>query len=499
LIGRGNPFPGHWIGEKGTVRFSSEYMDPSLPIKRALHWLCSAAILLVASKALPSLQSEECATRLNPLVFEVRMEQLSQSSSPNTLVSTLPSYLKALLKYSTGGGPLAFVQAEAAATQLSNRLRSYRDSMEALRARFGSLKGISPTDRENIRRHIQGEANRILTRALAETDAQPWPSLATSNERPNAAMLFSKPTQSLVPLDLCQLLMERSQSGGLHLEKPTYLKRLEHWALPTVLRSLFATHAKQNKRSLFENSLLDVGAWDGRKTRAISTGIFGKVVAIEPDWERFDALQSREIPGLIAQNIALDAFAKKYQLEVDAILMSHMLYFLIDPAEGELNDLAALSWGLENTNATGIVVAVINDMDASIPSSRAHLRNRFKAPETNPLVSRYTNHLASLPDVHFEVLYPEIRLSYDSENGKQALRDLLVYMLPKNQRANEAEMIRKLDEYIAAHVRPTQSFTHRLAILVASKQPVSELVHAVTHPTDTAPPMVGLFEALLSE
>jgi|GEM_PF-57075 len=278
--------------------------------------------------------------------------------------------------------------------------------------------------------------------------------------------------------DACRMLRDRireldtlPEHSGRVFQRPNgYFKAKEFERLLTpnlklILRACFA-HAQKPQQ---DRLLLDIGAWDGRVTASLRE-FFGSTIAVEPHPDRFRQLAKRESDHFSAVNATIEELMEDpnaLQTKPDVILMSHLLYHLRTPIDEDV-DLQALLWAREQLAPGGILIIILNDTNPR-PGTRAHFRRTVRRGEKNQNPQQYVEFLRQRNSL-VQVMHPILRFEARTPEGKDALQDIMQWMLPPEVRWLEP----RIDEYRTKYTQNSdgqEAFEHALAIIVAHRDP----------------------------
>jgi SAM-dependent methyltransferase len=252
-----------------------------------------------------------------------------------------------------------------------------------------------------------------------------------------------------------------TEKPGEHRTRVTYeTKAMTWWSDYNIV---FAEGKDAN------SGVLDIGAWDGRVTASLRE-FFGSTIAVEPHPDRFRQLAKRESDHFSAVNATIEELMEDpnaLQTKPDVILMSHLLYHLRTPIDEDV-DLQALLWAREQLAPGGILIIILNDTNPR-PGTRAHFRRTVRRGEKNQNPQQYVEFLRQR-NALVQVMHPILRFEARTPEGKDALQDIMQWMLPPEVRWLEP----RIDEYRTKYTQNSdgqEAFEHALAIIVAHRDP----------------------------
>ena len=249
---------------------------------------------------------------------------------------------------------------------------------------------------------------------------------------------------------------------GIIVRSPELLRSFEQNKLiKPLLRRITTDHFVNYSVGLKKRTLLDLGAGDGEITNSLQDQ-FGTIVAIEEHEELFRQLayNSSRYSNINPQQVDIfDLLKVNGSIPADTVLMSHLLYGM----EGD-KDIELVNWTIGQVRQDGLVIIVLNDTTEDVGTS-ADVRKHFQSSRDTPSMRKYAD-LFEAKNMGIRLIRPELRISASTQSGKIALTDIIRFLIPGN--------IRKYDESIRRYVSSlpntegTLTFTHRLAVLVAS-------------------------------
>ncbi len=269
--------------------------------------------------------------------------------------------------------------------------------------------------------------------------------------------------------DFCQ------DTYGKIVQSPGIFRTIEREKLVIpALRSILSRQFQEDR--LLERTLLDIGSWDGSIPIALKEH-FRSIYAVEPSQVRFESLQRKlsrfskrdrqlgdftEMTAINQDMMSLTQHAATLPYRLDAVLMSHVLYF----AKFEQDEFI-LKWGASKLSQDGILLLVLNDTTPDI-GTRAHLRRVVNGREANPNPYRMAEYLNRL-GTEVEVSHLELTFRASSENGLEVIKDIARYFLTTSKGRTEG-----INEYTEKHIRDhlgsnKHVFRHRIAIISARK------------------------------
>lgn len=204
--------------------------------------------------------------------------------------------------------------------------------------------------------------------------------------------------------------------------------------------------------------LTDMDTGDGSIIKALGThfghrfGYTGNMTShVSLNRERVDGLQVRlqTVESLMRRTSDRKHFS-------DVVLMSGGLHHM---QRG--NDLAVLNWAQEHLGRNGMIMLAFPDHKED-PASVAHMQSAFgiRPSSTDPV--EYIDHLQRR-GMTVRTMRPSLHFKVQTDNGRAALRDLMLSILPPTARRHTG----KMDQYQSLIDQQGGVFTYTMEIVVA--------------------------------
>lgn len=261
---------------------------------------------------------------------------------------------------------------------------------------------------------------------------------------------------------------ELPEIPGSYIKTPMFFRMQEREKLIVPnLREIIESHFYDHPKPLDERILMDIGAWGGHLTAALSD-LFGHIIAVEPHSARFEQLRERQSAAFKPLQLDVREMIKNptiFPYKADVLLMSHILYFLKFE-----EDEQALLWAQSALNPDGISISILNDMVPD-PGTRAHVRKELGVREANPNPTRYRDYLTRR-GFSVDVMRPALRVESQTPEGLEATKDIMRYLLPGEARANENDLEAYAQKYIKGRgTNGGNAFQHLAYMLVGHENP----------------------------
>ena len=231
------------------------------------------------------------------------------------------------------------------------------------------------------------------------------------------------------------------ETEGAVIHRPGVLRMHERYdlILPNLQR-IFAQHFAHSSTPKEDRVLLDVGTWDGGILTKCKNH-FGTLIGVEPNEERFQALYRQHAREFRVYQTTMAQLMEQSPRGFpcsDAILLSHVVYFLDRKTD---EDMRALLWSKSIALAPGGIAIVILNDTVPTPGSRAHLRQAFGVKgEVDP--ERYRRFLETR-GIATRTLRSTLKAQ--TPQGRYALKDILRFSIPGEQRNNLSAIEQYLD------------------------------------------------------